>query len=108
MRDRIAELTGSLRASEADLFPRLRQLLEERGVDPGSSVLVEMFSDAREFEYGIVVTREGDVFQFGLDCMGRQPDSAELIEWIDWTRTYRYAAFSEQVEAAKSLLSGGG
>ena len=108
MRERIAELTRSLRESEAEFFPGLRQVLEGRGVDPASSILVEMFSDAREFEYGIVVTREGKVFQFGLDCMGRTSESAELIEWIDWTRTYEYAAFREHVEAAKSMLSGEG
>ena len=106
MRERIAELTSSLRESEEGLFPRLRQLLKERSVDPACSVLVEMFSDVREFEYGIVVTREGKVFQFGLDCLGRSADSAELIEWVDWTRTYEYAAFRQHVEAAKSMLSG--
>jgi hypothetical protein len=104
MRERIAELTSSLRGSDDELFPRLRRLLEERGVNPTTSVLVEMFSDEREFEYGIVVTRDGAVFQFGLDCMGRTPDDAELIEWVDWTRTYHLAAFRGHVEAALDSL----
>ncbi|HET9775139.1 MAG TPA: hypothetical protein VFP77_01080 [Gemmatimonadaceae bacterium] len=104
MRDRIADLTGSLRGSDEKLFPRLRQMLSERGIDPETSVLVEMFSDEREFEYGIVVTERRDVYQFGLDCMGRAPDAAELIEWVDWTKTYHLAAFRRHVEAAMELL----
>ena len=104
MRERIAELTSSLRAGDDELFPRLRQLLEERGIEPATTVLVEMFSDDREFEYGIVVTADGGVFQFGLDCMGRSRESAELIEWIDWTRTYHLAAFRGHVDVALSYL----
>ena len=107
MLDRIAKLTDSLRRSDDGLFPRLRVLLEERGIDPGQSVLVEMFSDDREFEYGILVTAEERVYQFGLDCQGRTPESAELIEWIDWTRTYHLAAFKSHVEAALELLPPG-
>jgi len=105
MHDRMTELTASLRASDEKLFPRLRCLLAERGIDPVTSVLVELFSDEREFEYGIVVTRDGGVFQFGLDCMGRAPDDADLIEWIDWTRTYHLAAFRGHVEAALEKLA---
>jgi hypothetical protein len=104
MRDRIAELTGALRGSDEKLFPRLRQLLSQRGVNPDTTVLVEMFSDEREFEYGIVVTARGGVYQFGLDCMGRTPDAVELIEWIDWTSTYRLAAFRSHVDAALEYL----
>lgn len=104
MRERIAELTSALRSGEDGLFPRLRRLLEDRGIDPAKSVLVEMFSDEREFEYGIVVSAEGGVYQFGLDCLGRTPDSAELIEWIDWTRTYHLAAFRGHVAAALDYL----
>jgi hypothetical protein len=104
MRDRIAELTDALRGSSDRLFPRLREVLSQRGLDPGTTVLVEMFSDEREFEYGIVVTARGDVYQFGFDCMGRTPDAAELIEWIDWTRTYQLAAFRTHVDAALEYL----
>lgn len=104
MRDRIAELTGLLRRSDEKLFPRLRQVLSQRGIDPETSVLVEMFSDARQFEYGIVVTARRGVYQFGLDCMGRAPDAAELIEWIDWTNTYQLAAFRAHVDAALEYL----
>ena len=104
MHDRMAELTASLRDSDEKLFPRLRRLLGERGIDAATSVLVELFSDDREFEYGIVVTRDGGVFQFGLDCMGRTLEDAELIEWIDWTSTYRLAAFRNHVDAALDYL----
>ena len=104
MHDRMTELTASLRASDETLFPALRKLLADRGVDPGTSVLVELFSDDREFEYGIVVTRDGAVFQFGLDCMDRAPEDAELIEWIDWTSTYQLAAFRSHVDAALDYL----
>lgn len=104
MRDRIAELTGSLRRSDERLFPRLRQVLSQRGIDPDTSVLVEMFSDERDFEYGIVVTARRDVYQFGLDCMGLTPDTAEVIEWVDWTTTYQLAAFRAHVDAALEYL----
>ncbi|HJQ54962.1 MAG TPA: hypothetical protein VJ825_14075 [Gemmatimonadaceae bacterium] len=104
MRDRIAYLTESLRGSDENLFPRLRQLLSQRGIDPNTSVLVEMFSDERQFEYGIVVTAGRDVYQFGLDCMGRAPNAAELIEWVDWTTTYQLAAFRAHVDAALEYL----
>jgi hypothetical protein len=98
------ELTASMRASDENLFPRLREVLEDRGIDPSTSMLVEMFSDDRGFEYGIVTTRDGGVYQFGLDCMDRTPDAAELVEWIDWTRTYHLAAFRTHVEASLEMI----
>ncbi|HST07921.1 MAG TPA: hypothetical protein VLJ83_07095 [Gemmatimonadaceae bacterium] len=100
----MTELTASLRASDEKLFPALRRLLADRGIDAGTSVLVELFSDDRKFEYGIVVTADGAVFQFGLDCMDRTPEDAEVIEWIDWTSTYRLAAFRAHVDAALDYL----
>jgi hypothetical protein len=36
--------------------------------------------------------------------MGREPDAAELIEWIDWTTTYQLAAFRAHVDAALEYL----
>jgi hypothetical protein len=103
----MVELTASMRGSYEALFPRLRELLEGRGIDPNRSTLVEMFSDDRGFEYGIVTTPDGGVYQFGLDCMGRTPDAAELIEWIDWTRTYHLAAFRGHVEVALKMRPDG-
>jgi hypothetical protein len=105
MHDRMTELTAALRASDEKLFPVLRRLLADRGIDSGTSVLVELFSDDREFEYGIVVTRDGAVFQFGLDCMDRMPEDAELIEWIDWTSTYQLAVAGMRSVSAMARTS---
>ena len=103
----MVELTEAMRGSDEKLFPGLRGILEDRGIDPNGATLVELFSDDRGFEYGIVTTREGGVYQFGLDCMGRMADEAELIEWIDWTRTYHLAAFRSHVEVALKMIPQG-
>jgi hypothetical protein len=98
--DSVLVLTDALRASDEPLFVRLRELLAERGVDPHRALLAALFSDDRAFEYGVVVTPERRVFQFGLDYLDRPLEEGEFLEWVDWTYTYPLAAFRHGVEAA--------
>jgi len=44
-RDHIDELTGRLRRDPDPVWARVRSLLQERGVDPARSLLLDFFTD---------------------------------------------------------------
>ncbi len=93
-----ATATDLLRTSKDPLFRRLRDLLAERGVNPQSDALAELFPLDASSEFGIAVTAEQAVFTFVLrygpgDFAG-QAVGALLEDWTElpqWSSS-RYAA----------------
>lgn len=83
--DDILSLTQQLRESKDPLWSRVRQLLTERGLKPGSLALVAAFPDDAQFEYGVVVTADRRVYQFGFDYLHVGAASGTFKEWHDFT-----------------------
>jgi hypothetical protein len=97
-------LTELLRSSPEPMWARLRVLLVARGIDPHSSLLAGCFPDDANFEFGILVTNDGHVFQFGLDYLHKTISEGKFSEWQDMTERYRDTPYSDCAQAALALL----
>jgi hypothetical protein len=100
-REQILELTRLLRDGVDPFWIRLRSLLNEKGVAPSTSILADCFPDDTSFEFGVIVTFEGRVFQFGFDYLHRSVEDGTLSEWVELTD--RHSATPYHAEVAEAL-----
>ena len=108
MRERSAEieqLTRSLREGSDPFWARLRKLLSERDVDPSTSLLVECFPDDPSFEFGLVVTDDRRVFQFGFNYLNRSVENGTLTEWEDLTSRFESSPHRDVIAIALAMQS---
>jgi len=103
--DEILERTALLRNSSQPMFVRIRELLALRGVEPSTTWLAQFFPDDNSFEFGVVLTEDGLVFQFGYDYLHRDPGTGEFTEFEDWTSTWQISFYSAEIAAARSHLA---
>jgi hypothetical protein len=101
----IERLTSELRLSDDPLFERLRELLSARGVDPSRAWLIEMFPDDAVFEFGILITSDRRVFQFGYGYLNREVGDGELEEWVDYTVGWHLTPYYKVIEDGLYYLS---
>ena len=87
------------------MWQRTRELLAERGVSPATSILATSFPDDSSFEFGVVVTSDRRVYQFGLDYLHKPVERGTFTEWIDLTERHGSSPYSEDVAAALDLMS---
>src|SRR5262245_59658613 len=83
--DHVLRCTELLRTSPEPMWARMRALLEERGVSASTSALATSFADDTSFEFGIVVTSDRRVYQFGFDYLHKAVDQGVFTEWVDLT-----------------------
>ena len=102
-------LTGLLRSNEYPLWKRLRELLPERGVDPATAVLAEMFPDDTMLEFGVLVTAAGEVFEFdfvyGRGDIKTQMASGTIHNWERHTDDWRDRPYRTSVAAAFEIVA---
>jgi len=77
----ILKQTLELRHNREPTWIRLRELLNERGLDLMSIALVEFFPDDSHFKYGVITTANGQVYKFGFDHLRGGPSSGVFSEW---------------------------
>ena len=106
-RSEIELFTKLLRTSADPLWARHRELLIGRGIDPRTSILAESFPDDTNFEFGILVTADGRVIQFGLDYLDKDVDEGEFSEWEDITDRYLDSPYSDSASTAVEMLRTG-
>ena len=53
--------------------------------------------------FGLVVTREGEVYQFGYGYPTNQEQHGKFTEWTELTGTWDGSPYSEQVKVAQLL-----
>jgi hypothetical protein len=97
-------LTTLLRSNADPFWSRLRDLLRERGVAPEHAALAECFPDDTSFEFGIVVSQKGSVFQFGFDYLNKPIEDGTLSEWEDLTARLQSTPHRSSIEAALEWL----
>lgn len=97
--------TDLLRNDAGPFWRRLREVLAERGVDPRRSVLATSFPDDNSFEFGIVVTADGEAYEFGFDYLDADVSAGTIVEWTRITDRWRDRPHRTEVEAAFSLLT---
>ncbi|MFE7244425.1 hypothetical protein [Streptomyces sp. NPDC057580] len=100
--------THLLRKSPLDLWVRLRNLLKEQSIDPANSVLVDLFPDGGDHEFGQIISEEGRVYRFDLMYDRDRPGGvrrATLRHWTDITDTWQTEPLQRQTaDAVVSIL----
>jgi len=91
------------RESDDPMWARIRKLLDARGINVGKSFLVESFPDDNSFDFGILVTQDGFVIQYGFDYLGKTVQEGEFTEWGDLTSRYQNTPYSESIKAGMEL-----
>ena len=87
------------------MWQRTRELLDERGVSPATSILATSFPDDSSFEFGVIVTSDRRVYQFGLDYLRKPVEQGVFTEWVDLTERHSSSPYSDDVAEALDLLS---
>ncbi|MEV7617529.1 hypothetical protein [Streptomyces sp. NPDC089799] len=98
-----AHYTLLLRKSPLDLWVRLRSLLRHQMVDPASAVLVDLFPDGGDHEFGQVICGEGRVYRFDLVYDRDRSGGARravLRHWADITDSWQTEPLQEQTSDA--------
>ena len=100
----IQELTGLFRTSTDPFWALLRRLVRERGIDPDTSLLADSFEDDVNFEFGILVTDDRRVIQYGVQYSGPSFNDGKLTEWKDITELWSSSPYHREVSTALSIL----
>ncbi len=82
----------------------MRELVRKKNIDPQSSILVESFPDDENFEFGIVVDKNGKVFEFSFDYLGKPIAQGELSEWKNITDWWESTPYREGVSIALTMI----
>lgn|SRR5574341_24759 len=102
-KDDILQFTRLLRTSTDSMWVRVRTLLNERGIDVNASVLVESFPDDVNFEFGVLITQNGKVIQYGYDYIRKGISEGEFTEWNDITSRFNETPYGESVNTGIKL-----
>lgn len=106
LRAEVTELTADFRTSGESPYPRLRELLVGRGIQPDRALLVQLHSEDTNMLLGIIVTSSRRVFLFRFDFLRVPIERGEFREWTDLTgqtTDIEYRAFVEQIECGIAL-----
>src|SRR3954463_11892375 len=98
-----------LRESDEPLFVRLRELLDDRGIDVGRSALARIFPDDADMEFGVIVTPDRRVYEFDLHYgkgdLATQVATATITDWRDRTEWWESTPSRSDIEDAFRLLA---
>ena len=86
------------------MLGRVAELVRATGVDPDSAMIADYFLDDTSFYFGILVTSDRRVFQFGYDHLHKSQMEGSLSEWNELTITWRSSPYREEVAAALKSL----
>jgi hypothetical protein len=86
----IAANTDFMRLDDHPTFERIRHQLEERGVDPYTTILAdsERGPGFSEFEEGFVVAADRRVYRYLYSWEGAPFEGGNITEWQDITDTW--------------------
>ncbi len=102
-KNEIRMFTKLLRESNDPMWVRIRELLAKRGVEVSTSFLVESFPDDARFHFGIVVTEDGSVIQYGFDYLNRAIENGDFVEWQNLTDAYEETPYFESIKTGMEL-----
>jgi hypothetical protein len=103
-REDIETFTSLFRTSTDGFWVRLREVVRERGIDPSTSLLVDSVEDDINFEFGIIVTRDRRVIQFGFRYTDPSCIDGKLTEWKDLAERWATSPYRSEVSIGLSML----
>ncbi len=95
--------TERLRNSLDPLWVRIRHLLILKDLDPLSMTLACFEREDFRFRFGIFVTSDRRIIQFGFDFAGKLSSAGHFSEWNDITDAWRKTGFRNPVAEALSV-----
>jgi hypothetical protein len=98
-------MTVQLRASP--WWGSMRRLLEERGLNPSTTVLGDSFDDDEGVDVGVLATDAGTVIAWRRRYDDDRPEDDVIIAWDDVTDRWQRGPWHEAVESALVLQSAG-
>jgi hypothetical protein len=104
--ENIAARTEALRSSPEPMWSRIRDLLQERGIEPTTSALVQFFPDDASFQYGVLATADGRVFEFGFDYLHSSERAGIFAEWRDCSTSPPVICSDADIEAGFRIARG--
>jgi hypothetical protein len=99
----VEQCTAWLRSSDEPLCVRV--LLRDKGVDPETALVADMFSDDSSLEFGLVVTHDRRVFQFDFDYLYRPVEEGVFTAWVELTDHYKTTPYVKRIDAALQMLA---
>jgi hypothetical protein len=102
--EHVALNTRLLRSDTEPFWERLRGCLREKGVEPSRSILTTCFPDDSSFEFGIVISPDRQVYEFGFEYLHKQVTEGVLREWNRTTDRWRDRPFAGEVAAGFAQL----
>lgn len=103
-REMTQELTSLFRTSTGPFWILLRKVTRERGINPDTSLLADSFEDDVNFEFGILVTHDRHVIQYGVQCSDPSFKDGKLTEWNDLTDRWSSSPYRCEVFTALSMV----
>jgi hypothetical protein len=101
----VLAITELLRSDSDAMWTRLRHLLAQYGVDVQTAFLAQTFPDDPCFEFGIVVTGDRRVYQFGFDYLHSAVEQGRFTECHEMTDADVFASVChEEVAVALELV----
>ncbi len=103
-RKEIEVYTSVFRTGTEPLWARLREVVREQGVDPNTTLLAVSFEDDENFEFGILVTHDRRVVQYGFRYSDPSGIDGKLTEWRDVTEQKDSLPHRSNISTALSIL----
>jgi hypothetical protein len=89
-----------LHKSSDPMWVRIRSLLAEKGIDPQSSLLVEIFPDDYQLFFGLIISPDDLVYQFDYNYRDTTIGNGVFSRWADITDNYEKTPYSKLVNSA--------
>ena len=107
--DYVRGVTTAFRASEEPPWPRVREFVRDKGIDPSAAVLADFFPDRYRSFLGVIVSADGRAFGFCLLYFGdpehRSPwDQIKLFDWRELLEPEARNPHEEQIRIGMKLL----
>ncbi len=100
----IRKNTELLQESTESIWVRMREVLLEKGVDPKTTILAYAYPEDLHFEYGIIVTTDEQIYQYGFDYLHQDISEGIFTEWNDLTENYQNSPYRNMIEKALLIL----
>jgi hypothetical protein len=97
--------TNKLRSGDPYWQP-IADRLAERGLDPHTIFLADLWPEDVAMEEGVLVTVEGDVFGFDFSWLHTSRHEGSITDWRDLTSCWRIDAYPSAAVAAALQIMG--
>ena len=100
IKENIQQLTEIMQSSEESMVVGIRRCINEKNIKLNDLVIVEWFPDDMDFEFGILVTNDCEVYQFGYTYSEKTKDEGSFSEWENITKNWKDTPHSSSIAVA--------